>query len=287
MLQYTEKQELLYKEGVRLLKEHGEASTSFFQRKLYIGYAAARAIFDRMLDEGITTLKTEFTLTLNKEGERKLKNDTFNGMHAKDFLELVVAREREAKGNEEKPSFSKLTYKKYLDLAKQGYKEAIAHLERISSIRVEKATSEDERNAAILERDFWETVQFMVAEHHYNIGELKYEKHLGFMLMTGVGCDVNTDRGVKLVFSDMERTASSLDSEVKTRAMEICAKQAFRTGVVERMLIDAIWKGDMESAYDIVEKIRSLGIIAEVVNKVSTIFYSRIHDAKKEVKDEV
>ena len=287
MLQYTEKQELLYKEGVRLLKEQGEASTSFFQRKLYVGYAAARAIFDRMLDEGIATLKTEFTLTLNKEGEKKLRNDTFNGMYAKDFLERVIARENEANGNEEKPSFSKLTYKKYLDLAKQGYKEAILHLERISAIKAEKETSEDERNAAILERDFWETVQFMIAEHYYNLGELKYEKHLGFMLLVGVGCDVNTDRGVKLTFSDMERTASSLDSEVKTRAMEICAKQAFRTGVVERMLIDAIWKGDMVSAYDIVEKIRSLGIIAEVVNKVSTIFYSRIHDAKKEVKYEV
>ena len=107
------------------------------------------------------------------------------------------------------------------------------------------------------------------------------------MLLVGVGCDVNTDRGVKLTFSDMERAASSLDSEVKTRAMEICAKQAFRIGVVERMLIDAIWKGDIESAYDIVEKIRSLGIIAEVVNKASAIFYSRIHDAKKEVKHEV
>ena len=85
----------------------------------------------------------------------------------------------------------------------------------------------------------------------------------------------------------MEHTASSLDSKVKTRAIELCAKHAFRTGVVERMLLDAIWKGDMERAYDIVEKIHSLGIVAEVVNKVSAIFYSRIHDAKKEVKDEV
>ena len=62
------------------------------------------------------------------------------------------------------------------------------------------------------------------------------------MLLVGVGCDVNTDRGVKLSSSDMERTASLLDSEVRTRAMEICAKHAFQTGVVERMLMDAIWK---------------------------------------------
>ena len=287
MMEYTEKQELLYKEGVRLLKEHGKASCVLFQRKLAIGYGAAREIVDRMLESGIATVGKDYTIILNEEGVNKMRNDSFNGMYAKDFLERVIARENEANGNEEKPSFSKLTYKKYLDLAKQGYKEAILHLERISAIKAEKATSEDERNAAILERDFWETVQFMIAEHYYNLGELKYEKHLGFMLLVGVGCDVNTDRGVKLTFSDMERTASLLDGEVKTRAMEICAKQAFRIGVVERMLIDAIWKGDMESAYDIVEKIRSLGIIAEVVNKVSTIFYSRIHDAKKEVKYEV
>ena len=287
MLQYTEKHELLYKEGVRILKEHGKASCVLFQRKLAIGYATAREIVDRMLESGIATLGKDYTIILNEEEVNKMRNDTFNGMRATDFLERVIAREREVNGNEDKPSFSKRTYKKYLDLAKRGYKEAIAHLERISSIRAEKATSEDERNAAILERDFWETVQFMIAEHYYNLGELKYEKHLGFMLLVGVGCDVNTDRGVKLTFSDMERTASSLDSEVKTRAMEICAKQAFRTGVVERMLIDSIWKGDMESAYDIVEKIHSLGIVAEVVNKVSTIFYSRIHDAKKEVTDEI
>ena len=281
MTVYNERQELLYKEGVRLLKEHGEASTSFFQRKLYIGYSAARAIFDRMLDEGIATLKTEFTLTLSKEGEKKLLNDTFNGMYAKDFLEMVIARESEAIGNEEKPSFRRLTYDKYLNLAKQGYKEAFVHLERISAIKAEKATSDDKRNAAIAERDFWETVLFMVAEHYYNLGELKYEKHLGFMLLSGVGCDVNTERGVKLMLSDMERTARTLTDKVKNRAIKLCSKQAARTGAVERILLDAIWMDDMERAYDIIKQIRYIGIVAEVMINVSGLFYSRIHDAKK------
>ena len=281
MLQYTEKQELLYKEGVRLLKEHGKASCVLFQRKLAIGYATAREIVDRMLESGIATLGKDYTIILNEEGVNKMRNDSFNGMHAKDFLEWVIAREREVNGNEEKPSFSKLTYKKYLDLAKQGYKEAIAHLERISAIRAEKATSEDERNAAILERDFWETVQFMIAEHYYNLGELKYEKHLGFMLLIGAGCDVNTERGVKLMLADMERTVSTLSVEVKTRAIEVCSKRSSRTGVIERLILDAIWKGDTECIYDIIEQIRYLGIVAEVMINVSGLFYSRIHDAKK------
>ena len=48
-MEHTERQELLYKEGVRLLKEHGKASCVLFQRKLAIGYGAAREMVDRML----------------------------------------------------------------------------------------------------------------------------------------------------------------------------------------------------------------------------------------------
>ena len=69
MLQYTEKQELLYKEGVRLLKEHGKASCVLFQRKLAIGYGAACEIVDRMLKEGIAIPGKRYTIILNTEGE--------------------------------------------------------------------------------------------------------------------------------------------------------------------------------------------------------------------------
>ena len=71
MLQYTEKQELLYKEGVRLLKEHGKASCTLFQRKLAIGYGAAREIVDRMLKEGIVISGKGNTIILNTEGGKK------------------------------------------------------------------------------------------------------------------------------------------------------------------------------------------------------------------------
>ena len=53
-----------------------------------------------MLDDGIAVLKTEFTLTLNKEGEKKMKNTTFYGMNAKDFLDKVVERENRFKNTD-------------------------------------------------------------------------------------------------------------------------------------------------------------------------------------------
>ena len=68
-MEHTERQELLYKEGVRLLKEHGKASCVIFQRKLAIGYRAAREIVDRMLKEGIAIPGKGYTIILNTEGE--------------------------------------------------------------------------------------------------------------------------------------------------------------------------------------------------------------------------
>ena len=67
-MEYTERQELLYKEGVRLLKEHGKASCVLFQRKLAIGYETAREIVDRMLKEGIAIQGKGYTIILNTEG---------------------------------------------------------------------------------------------------------------------------------------------------------------------------------------------------------------------------
>ena len=69
MMEYTEKQELLDKEGVRLLKEHGKASCVLFQRKLAIGYGAAREMVDRMIKEGIAIPGKGYTIILKTEGE--------------------------------------------------------------------------------------------------------------------------------------------------------------------------------------------------------------------------
>jgi DNA segregation ATPase FtsK/SpoIIIE-like protein len=43
----------LYNESLKLLREHGEISCVLIQRKLFVGYEDARAIFDRMLTLGI------------------------------------------------------------------------------------------------------------------------------------------------------------------------------------------------------------------------------------------
>ena len=68
MMEYTEKQELLYKEGVKLLRECGTASCVIFQRKLALGYGAACEIVDRMLKEGIAIPGKGYTIILNTEG---------------------------------------------------------------------------------------------------------------------------------------------------------------------------------------------------------------------------
>ena len=73
MMDYTEKQEFLYKEGIRLLKENGTVRTALLQRRLGIGYAAAREMIDRMLEDGVAILCKEHIVVFNAEGEKKLR----------------------------------------------------------------------------------------------------------------------------------------------------------------------------------------------------------------------
>ena len=70
MLQYTEKQELLYKEGLKLLRENGTASCVLFQIKLSIGYADARFISDRMIAEGVAVEYKQYSIKpIGKEND--------------------------------------------------------------------------------------------------------------------------------------------------------------------------------------------------------------------------
>ena len=62
MMEYTEKQELLYKEGVKLLRENGTASCVLFQRKLAIGYEDAKFIYDRMISEGVAVEYRQYSI---------------------------------------------------------------------------------------------------------------------------------------------------------------------------------------------------------------------------------
>jgi hypothetical protein len=62
MMEYTERQEMLYKEGLKLLRENGTASCVLFQRKLSIGYVDARFIYDRMIEEGIAVEYKQYSI---------------------------------------------------------------------------------------------------------------------------------------------------------------------------------------------------------------------------------
>jgi DNA segregation ATPase FtsK/SpoIIIE-like protein len=71
MMEYTERQEMLYKEGVKLLRENGTASRTLFQRKLSLGYEDASFIYNRMISEGIATEFKRYTIKLNDNGGNK------------------------------------------------------------------------------------------------------------------------------------------------------------------------------------------------------------------------
>lgn len=410
-MKHTERQELLYKEGVRLLKEHGKASCVLFQRKLAIGYGAAREIVDRMLESGIATLGKDYTIILNEEGEQKMKNTTFYGMEAKDFLEKVIERENRFKstdystlnfeekceyalwyinegklfnqaladdilvdiknlvlkkatdrdpaglyylakfwtlfgitlearlgylkcssdmgyipatilylctctdaeeryhiarelvsklssiepislrciairgvytalskveGKDKYPHYHDLTHDLYVQLAKDGDMSAFTWLESIATRKAKKAKTDEERLDAEAECAFFETVQFMINDYFYNQGVLEYEKHLGYMLLSGVGCEVDIERGIKLVLSDMTRTIQSFDKEMAIKVIRFITSRG-EERLWEAKLLNAIFDGNDKEIEDIVTDIKALDNAVEVFNRTSSLLYSAKH----------
>ena len=410
-MKHTERQELLYKEGVRLLKEHGKASCVLFQRKLAIGYGAAREIVDRMLESGIATLGKNYTIILNTEGEQKMKNTTFYGMEAKDFLEKVIERENRFKntdysalsfeekceyalwyinegklfnqkladdilvdiknlvlkkatdrdpaglyylakfwtlfditlearlgylkrssdmgyipatilylctctdaeeryhiarelvsklssiepislrciairgvytalskveGKDKYPHYHDLTHDLYVQLAKDGDMFASTWLESIATRRAKKAKTDEERLDAEAECAFFKTVQYMLNDYYYNQGVLEYEKHLGYMLLSGVGCEVDIERGIKLVLSDMTRTIQSFDKEMAIKVIRFITGRG-EERIWEVKLINAIFDGSNKEIEDIVMDIKALDNAVEVFNRASSLLYSAKH----------
>ena len=70
MMDCTERLELLYKEGLKLLRENGTASCVLFQRKLAIGYEDARLIYDRMISEGVAVEYKQYSIRpIGKEND--------------------------------------------------------------------------------------------------------------------------------------------------------------------------------------------------------------------------
>jgi hypothetical protein len=62
MMEYTIRQEILYKEGLKLLRENGTTSCVLFQRKLAIGYEDARFIYDRMIRDGVAEEYKQYSI---------------------------------------------------------------------------------------------------------------------------------------------------------------------------------------------------------------------------------
>ena len=410
-MEYTEKQELLYKEGLKLLRENGTASCVLFQRKLAIGYTAAREIVDRMLEEGVATSSKNYTITLKQKGEQKMRNTTFYGMEAKDFLEKVIERENRFKntdynalsfeekceyalwyinegklfhqvlaedkladiknlvlkravdrepaglyylakfwlvfgiapearleylkissdmgympatvlylctsteaeeryriarelvnklssiepislrctairgvysalskveGEDKYPHYHELTHDLYVELAKDGDMSAFTWLESIAARRAKKAKTDEERLNAEAERAFFETVQYMLNDYYFTQGVLEYEKHLGYMLLSGVGCEVDIERGIKLVLSDMTRTIQSLDKEMAIKVRHFVNSRG-EERIWEAKLINAIFDGDDQATEDIVTDIKALDNVVEVFNRASSLLYAAKH----------
>jgi hypothetical protein len=183
-MKHTERQELLYKEGVRLLKEHGKASCVLFQRKLAIGYGAAREIVDRMLESGIATLGKNYTIILNTEGEQKMKNTTFYGMEAKDFIEKVIERENRFKNTD----YSALNFEEKCEYAlwyiNEGklFNQALADdiLVDIKNLVLKKATDRDPAGLYYLAK-FWTLFDITLEAR---LGYLKRSSDMGYMPAT-------------------------------------------------------------------------------------------------------
>lgn len=73
MMECTERLELLYKEGLKLLRENGTASCVLFQRKLAIGYEDARLIYDRMISEGVAVEYKQYSIKpIGKENNNEV-----------------------------------------------------------------------------------------------------------------------------------------------------------------------------------------------------------------------
>jgi hypothetical protein len=165
----------------------------------------------------------------------------------------------------------------YLQLANEGDVDAFTWLEIISRRRARKAATEEKRREAEAECAFWQAVQYTVAEHYYSLGEVKNESHLGYMLLTGVGCDTDLERGIKLTLSDMSCIVKALDSDITSEVKRI-VKAKSKLG--EYRLINALIDSDADLVKGIADEFAALDNAAEVFVRTSSLLHGAIYDAK-------
>ena len=216
-----------------------------------------------------------------------MNNTHFNGLDVNSLLERIIAREEDFKKNDARELGydvlgMKTPYEELLELLNEGHARAIPYLERHAVNRARSSKDDDERNESESEITFWNTLSYMICEHYYELGDLKYEKHLAYMLLTGTGCERDTERGIKLALSDSERTASSLNADDRAAALDFIEH---RKGADEReaSIVKAIFDGDREALKVQIDAIRALGDEADIMNGASTLMHcAKFYANKKE-----
>ena len=96
------------------------------------------------------------------------------------------------------------------------------------------------------------------------------------MLLSGVGCEVDIERGIKLVLSDMRRTIQSFDKEMTIKVIRFITGRG-EERLWEAKLINAIFDGNDKATEEIVTDIKALDNAVEVFNRASSLLYSAKH----------
>ena len=193
---------------------------------------------------------------------------------------------RRVEGEDKYPHHHTLTYDLFLALAKEGDANAYTWLETIASRKAKHAQTEAEKQQATEEAAFWQAVQFLVAEHYYAKGNLKHEEHLGYMLLQGIGCEVDVERGAALTLQSMQRKAATLEEKVAKRVRASFTREGKALTLGDELIL-AILDGNGEALSQCISAAKASDDFARILSGASSLLSVRVYDAKKEVKDEV
>jgi hypothetical protein len=120
------------------------------------------------------------------------------------------------------------------------------------------------------EREFWQTVNYMVAEHYLKLGITKHESSLANMLMSGSGCERDVEAGIHHAIADMRRTVAMLDrgGKMDTTA-HVDARSEKRP--LSAKLAAALLEGDDAAVEAIVADFKTRDDVAELFSGASNM----------------
>ena len=177
---------------------------------------------------------------------------------------------RRVEGKDKYPHRHDLTHDLYLDLAKDGDVDAPVWLEIIANRKARVGATEAERIAAQQEREFWQTVTFMVTEHYFKLGITKHESSLAYMLMSGSGCERDVEAGIHHALTDMRRTVAMLDRGVIMDTMAHVEARSEKRPLSAK-LAAALLEGDDAAVEVIVADFKTRDDVAELFSGASNM----------------